>query len=164
MSSKTSNIVLRDKQKANSVSVDPQIVDQCEVFKAKGNDSFKRGQFHEAVEFYTDAINILPARHELLITLYNNRASGYLKTGEYKPCRDDCNYVLEMDWNNAKALLKRANAYEALEEWNDALTDYKLLMGSNPSPAVSLGLSRCNQAIEPAQKLTFVKKPTPGLY
>jgi tetratricopeptide (TPR) repeat protein len=163
-SKQPSNIVRSDKQKVFSVSADPQILEQCETFKAKGNDSFKRGQFHEAVEFYTSAINIMPAKHELLITLYNNRASGYLKTGEYKACRNDCNGVLEMDSNNAKALLKRANAYEALEEWNNALTDYKLLMGSNPSTAVSLGLSRCNQAIDPAQKPTGFKKSSAVLY
>ncbi|KAI8910132.1 hypothetical protein EDD86DRAFT_204591 [Gorgonomyces haynaldii] len=132
------------------VTCDPQTLKTVEDLKEKGNDAFKRGQFHEASEFYTKAIPLLPPGHLLLLTLYNNRASSRLKTGEYQSCLEDCNCVLKEE-RNTKALLRRAAAYEGLEDFSAAQNDYKTLMGIEPSKAVSLGLSRCSQALLPKQ-------------
>jgi tetratricopeptide (TPR) repeat protein len=116
-------------------------------FKDLGNDSFKRGQFSEAVEFYTKGISNSTNDAAMLINLHNNRSSAYLKTGEYRSCVDDCNRVFELDADNTKALLRRASALELLEDYQSALEDFRRLLAIEPSAAASSGLTRCNQAL-----------------
>lgn len=135
-----------------AVSATPVQLEQYALLKLNGNDAFRRGQFHEASEFYSSAMNILPPTHELQVTLLNNRASALLKIGEYKLCVEDCNRVQELELNNLKSLLRRANACEALEDWNAAIKDYQSLMILSPSPSVSQSLARCNQGL--AQKFS----------
>lgn len=145
---------IKPEAKSNEAYATPEQIEQSESIKAKGNDAFKRGQFQEAVEAYTNSMSVLPPDHKLRIILLNNRASALLKTGEYKQCILDCDNVLRIDNNNSKALLRRANAFEAIEDWSKALDDYRVLMGISSSPAVSLSLARCNQALEPKVKIT----------
>ena len=133
---------------------------ESESYKSLGNDAFKRGQFEEAVLEYTKAIEVLPPLHPRLVNLFNNRCSSYLKTGQYSDCITDCKMTLDIDPGNIKSMLRRASAYEALENWELAMIDYKFLMGIDPSAIISQGISRCNQAIAP--KLHTKKDPVPS--
>lgn len=51
-----------------------------------------------------------------LSTLFSNRASCHLKSGDPKACVEDCTSALDLNPNNVKTYLKRAQAYEMLEK------------------------------------------------
>jgi sperm-associated antigen 1 len=51
-----------------------------------------------------------------LSTLYSNRAACLLKVGDCQGCIIDCDSALALCPGTAKALLRRAMAYETLEK------------------------------------------------
>ncbi|XP_037658874.1 sperm-associated antigen 1 isoform X2 [Choloepus didactylus] len=100
--------------------------------KSQGNELFKNGQFSEAAFKYSAAIAQLePAGSESaddLSILYSNRAACYLKEGNCSGCIQDCNRALELHPFSIKPLLRRAVAYETLEQYRRAYVDYKTVL------------------------------------
>jgi tetratricopeptide (TPR) repeat protein len=133
-------------------------------YKEKGNAQFKAGQYADAEALYTSAIQCLPENHLNLVALFNNRAGARLKTGAYTDAVQDCNKVQELEPNEVKSLLRRATAFEALEKWEDAQSDYRKIMILDSSvKGVSLGLARCAKALAPvSQKSVPERKSGPS--
>ncbi|XP_073749142.1 sperm-associated antigen 1 isoform X1 [Callorhinus ursinus] len=100
--------------------------------KSQGNELFKSGQFAEAALKYSAAIAQLePAGSgsaDDLSVLYSNRAACYLKEGNCSGCIQDCNRALELHPFSIKPLLRRAMAYETLEQYQKAYVDYKIVL------------------------------------
>ncbi|XP_032982627.1 sperm-associated antigen 1 isoform X1 [Rhinolophus ferrumequinum] len=100
--------------------------------KSQGNELFKNGQFAEAALKYSAAIAQLePAGSgsaDDLSILYSNRAACYLKEGNCSGCIQDCNRALELHPFSVKPLLRRAMAYETLEQYQKAYVDYKTVL------------------------------------
>ena len=90
------------------------------------------------LEQYTTAIKGVPAGHSALIPLLNNRAVCYLKANIYKPCIADCMSVLEMSPSDTKALLRRAQAYEATESLDLALADFRSVSSLSPGDRMAV--------------------------
>lgn len=154
------------------VEADAEIMAKANAARVQGNEKFKLGQFGEAEENYTTAINLLPAGHDHQVLLCNNRAMSYLKTGHYKKCVEDCNTALELakssgggsstsegvtiHWRDQiiKALYRKAEAFENIEKYKDALTTYDELFKYEGSSNVKVnqGLSRCRRALNPKQQ------------
>ncbi|KAK0146387.1 Sperm-associated antigen 1A [Merluccius polli] len=101
-------------------------------FKNEGNRLFKNGQFGEALEKYTLAIDGCADAGvdspEDLGILYSNRAACYLKDGNSADCIQDCTRALELQPYSLKPLLRRAMAYETLERYRKAYVDYKTVL------------------------------------
>lgn len=133
-----------------NVAASSDQIDQTNKIRAVGNEYFKKGQFGDAEIEYTKAIAILPPKHSLLLPLYNNRAACRIKNGDNRGAVADCDVILEQDSTDLKALLRRATAFEALENWECARNDYRKLMGIDPNvKGVSVGLARTNAALQP---------------
>ncbi|XP_054446038.1 sperm-associated antigen 1 [Pteronotus mesoamericanus] len=100
--------------------------------KSQGNELFKTGQFAEAALKYSAAIAQLePAGSgsaDDLSILYSNRAACYLKEGNCSGCIQDCDRALELHPFSIKPLLRRAMAYETLEQYQKAYVDYKTVL------------------------------------
>ncbi|XP_065149332.1 sperm-associated antigen 1A [Paramisgurnus dabryanus] len=100
--------------------------------KNEGNMLFKNGQFGDALEKYTQAIDgCLEAgidSPEDLCILYSNRAACFLKDGNSTDCIQDCTRALELHPFSLKPLLRRALAYESLERYSKAYVDYKTIL------------------------------------
>ncbi|XP_051992680.1 sperm-associated antigen 1A-like isoform X1 [Xyrauchen texanus] len=100
--------------------------------KNEGNMLFKSGQFGDALEKYTQAIDgCLEAgidSPEDLCILYSNRAACFLKEGNSSDCIQDCTRSLELRPFSLKPLLRRAMAYETLERYSMAYVDYKTVL------------------------------------
>ena len=70
----------------------------------------------------------------------------------------DCDYILNIIAGDLKALLRRATAYEALENWEMARDDYKKIMNIDSSvKGCSMGLARVNAALKPKQKVENIQ-------
>ncbi|XP_033614836.1 sperm-associated antigen 1 [Fukomys damarensis] len=63
-----------------------------------------------------------------LSILYSNRAACYLKEGNCSGCIQDCDRALELHPFSMKPLLRRAMAYETLEQYGKAYVDYKTVL------------------------------------
>lgn len=57
--------------------------------RTAGSSQFNLGQYASAIESYSAAISSLPARHLLLLPLFNDRALARMRTGEYKAAAGD---------------------------------------------------------------------------
>ncbi|XP_055359369.1 sperm-associated antigen 1-like isoform X2 [Betta splendens] len=100
--------------------------------KNEGNLLFKNGQFADALEKYSHAIqgyteSGIDSPEDLCI-LYSNRAACYLKDGNSQDCIQDCTKALELQPFSLKPLLRRAMAYETLERYRKAYVDYKTVL------------------------------------
>uniref|UniRef100_A0A2K6BAI0 Sperm-associated antigen 1 n=1 Tax=Macaca nemestrina TaxID=9545 RepID=A0A2K6BAI0_MACNE len=113
--------------------------------KSQGNELFRSGQFAEAASKYSAAIALLePAGSEIaddLSILYSNRAACYLKGGNCSGCIQDCNRALELHPFSMKPLLRRAMAYETLEQYGKAYVDYKTVL------QIDCGLQLANDSV-----------------
>lgn len=100
--------------------------------KNEGNHLFKHGQFGDAIEKYTQAIEGCAEAGvdspEDLCILYSNRAACFLKDGNSTDCIQDCTKALELQPFALKPLLRRAMAYESLERYRKAYVDYKTVL------------------------------------
>ncbi|MEQ2251246.1 Sperm-associated antigen 1A [Ilyodon furcidens] len=100
--------------------------------KNEGNYLFKNGQFGDALEKYSQAIDGcceagIDSPEDLSI-LYSNRAACNLKDGNSSACIEDCNKALELQPFSLKPLLRRAMANESLERYGKAYVDYKTVL------------------------------------
>ncbi|XP_051921538.1 sperm-associated antigen 1-like [Hippocampus zosterae] len=100
--------------------------------KNEGNLLFKNGQFGDALEKYSQAIqgysDAGTDSPDDLCILYSNRAACYLKDGNSQDCIQDCTRALELQPFSLKPLLRRAMAYESLERYRKAYVDYKTVL------------------------------------
>ncbi|KAI7868369.1 uncharacterized protein EV154DRAFT_136345 [Mucor mucedo] len=146
----------------------------------QGNEKFKLGQFGDAEEAYTRAIEILPAGHDHQVLLFNNRAMARLKTGHYKQCVEDCDAAIALSkqsgdgssisegvtiqWRDQmiKSLYRKAEALENIEKYKDALATYDDLvkLEGTGNPKVNQGMSRCRQALNPRKATPQPRKTT----
>ncbi|KAL1915349.1 uncharacterized protein VTP21DRAFT_6807 [Calcarisporiella thermophila] len=162
------------------IPCDPSQLSTADGHRVRGNELFKIGQFGEAEQSYALAIASLPAKHVQLVPLYNNRAAAKLKTGDNRGCVDDCSLALEIigqDINSTelyegvhfmdhgkKALLRRATAYENMERYEDALSDYERLIVLDPrNKSVNEGMSRCRRALKGVPEASTPSSSVPNL-
>lgn len=134
--------------------------------KQAGNECFKKGQYGEATNMYSQAIKELEKSSkkspEDLGILYSNRAASYLKDGNCGECVKDCNMSLELYPFNVKSLLRRAAAYEALERYRLAYVDYKTALQIDCSiTSAQDGTNRMTKALTEAEGPSWREKLPP---
>lgn len=116
--------------------------------KRLGNNQFKEGNYTEAINWYSRAIELASSGgpNEELATYYSNRAACYSQTHSHKEVVADCTEAIKINPNMSKAFLRRAIAHEGLEKWQKAADDYKRVMELEPGASnASAGYSRCQK-------------------
>uniref|UniRef100_H2XMQ7 RNA-polymerase II-associated protein 3-like C-terminal domain-containing protein n=1 Tax=Ciona intestinalis TaxID=7719 RepID=H2XMQ7_CIOIN len=112
----------------------PEMPQSVLKIKNSGKELFLSGQYADAAQLYTKALNTLQAcadkspdlDHSCNIALlYNNRAACHLKVGDDKACIADCNEVLILKGMDTKALIRRAYAFEHMEKYQQAYLDFR---------------------------------------
>ena len=92
-----------------------------EALKAQGNALYKRGQYAAAARLYSQAIELAPEA----AAYYGNRSACYKQISNFDGTIADCTSVLEFEPDNVKALVRRAQAFEAVERYKLAIQDVK---------------------------------------
>jgi import receptor subunit TOM70 len=87
--------------------------------KAAGNKQFGSKDYNKAIDLYTKAIEL---RQDPIY--YSNRAACHQALGEWEKVIEDTTAAISLDSMYVKALNRRANAYEQVEKYRDALLDY----------------------------------------
>ena len=110
-----------------------ETLEDPEQLKEAGNDFFKKGEWDDALECYTEAIKKTKDDCEKQKAIYyKNRAACSLKKERFDDAVDDCNKSLEYVPNDPKALFRRCQAYEALDKVDSAYADAKMCHSLDP--------------------------------
>ncbi|NXY88097.1 TTC1 protein, partial [Alcedo cyanopectus] len=104
------------------------------ALKEKGNEQFKKGDYGEAEDSYSRALQICPACFQKdRAVLFSNRAAAKMKQDKTEAALSDCTKAVELDPNYIRALLRRAELYEKTEKLDEALEDYKAVLEKDPA-------------------------------
>jgi tetratricopeptide (TPR) repeat protein len=95
--------------------------------KEKGNEAFRAGDYEEALGYYTRSISLFPT-----IAAHNNKAIVFIKLGRYDNAIVCCNRALEMEPNNVKGLMRRAESYQLLKQFKAAADDLQVVLKLEP--------------------------------
>lgn len=102
--------------------------------KAEGNESFKTGQYADAMESYTEALRICPISSPAERSiLYSNRGATWARLEKKKVAIKDCTKAIELNPSYVKPILKRAQLYKETQNLDDALKDYQRVLELDPS-------------------------------
>lgn len=87
--------------------------------KIAGNKAYGDKSYNEAIDLYGKAVLCKPDP-----IFYSNRAACYNALGSWEKVVEDTTAAINLDNEYVKALNRRANAYEHLERYSEALLDY----------------------------------------
>ena len=112
---------------------DERLLVQAREAKERGNTHFKAGELPEALECYSEAIELAaPTEVEEVGVFFANRAAVFSRMGQHQAVCDDCDAALQRQPGYVKALLRRAQAKEALDQPSEALADMKKALEIEP--------------------------------
>ncbi|XP_057743124.1 uncharacterized protein LOC130961323 [Arachis stenosperma] len=99
--------------------------------KQLGNQCFSKGNYANALDFYTQALRKAPfedgdMENNLVATLYINRATVLHKMSLLTECLRDCTRALQICPSNAKAWYRRGKANASLGNYKDAMCDLNM--------------------------------------
>lgn len=119
-----------------------------ELHKERGDADYKNANFEGAVNHYTKCIDNLKkegkGESELALKAYSNRAACYKQISNFDGTISDCTAVLEIDPENVKALIRRAQAFEGVERYRFALQDVKTVLTMPSSKVGKPNADMCN--------------------
>lgn len=102
-----------------------------QMFFVQGNQALENGNFEEAIEHYTNAIQV----DKDFARAYNNRGVAYIESGDAHQAILDYNHALVIDGNYEECRLNRAYAYEKIGQFENSLKDISKLVSSTPDSA-----------------------------
>jgi len=113
-----------------------------EIVKLEGNKAFKIGEIDIAIKKYSEALALCVGTDEKTLQtradLYGNRAMCHQQRWAYSEVVDDCTECLNIIPNHVKSLVRRAQAYEALEKYKKSLDDFDRATLLAPSMDVAI--------------------------
>lgn len=98
-----------------------------------GNQYFKEEKFEDAASCYLKCINLNGNNKDELLAAHKNLAAVYLKLGRYEDAVKSATEALELCPSDVKALFRRCQAYDALEQYPNAIKDGLRIQHLEPS-------------------------------
>ena len=131
-----------------------------EEHKKRGDAHYKSGEYKNAIEDYTKALNGLPYNQRSLFVskVLNCRATCYFFICYHNDAIADCSTILEklQDTQNARARVQRAKAYEKTKQYIKASKDAKYVLNDiPPAKAGHSNREECNQIITRCQRASI---------
>ncbi|RDW71298.1 hypothetical protein BP6252_07861 [Coleophoma cylindrospora] len=112
-----------------------RLVQKLDRLKADGNAEFKAKRYQEAVDKYTEALEVDPLNKGTNSKLYRNRAVALVQMKEYARAISDCERAIALDPSYLAAKKTKANALGQSGNWEEAVREYKALAEADPSDA-----------------------------
>ncbi|XP_066016885.1 tetratricopeptide repeat protein 28-like [Pocillopora verrucosa] len=116
-------------------------------YRNEGNEAFKKGDFINAIHFYTKGIQMNCNEKELKVKLYHNRAIAHFKLGNHQDSLRDAEAAIELNPTFLKAIVRGATACVELKRFEEAITwrDKGLAIDKNNRILLSLGLQSVSE-------------------
>lgn len=102
-----------------NTEVNEEAVKAAEELKVQGNNYMKMGQYSEALDIYTEAINLNPKNH----VFYCNRAAAYSRLEKHWNAISDCKESIKLH-PTAKAYGRLGVAYSNMNMYQEARDAY----------------------------------------
>lgn len=112
-----------------------RMVQKLDRMKDEGNKEYKAGRYQQAVDKYTDALEIDPTNRGINSKLLQNRALCRVNLKDYKGAIADCERALQLDPSYTKARKTKAGALGQSGNWEEAVREYKALQEQDPNDA-----------------------------
>lgn len=90
-------------------------------WKQKGNAAYSSGDFNEAIEAYSAAIELSPGQSGL----YSNRSAAYLMLGDFENALSDANKCILLQSESYKGYGRKGAVYYAMSKYERAIAVYK---------------------------------------
>lgn len=119
-------------------------------FKDKGNAFVKEKKYKEALECYSQAINVDPNDP----ILYSNRSAMHSNLSEFKEALEDADKAIQLKPDYAKAYLRKGTALKGMNDIEGALAAFKDGLTKDPNNAQLKGAA---DEIEMSMKNPFLK-------
>ncbi|XP_066015061.1 tetratricopeptide repeat protein 28-like [Pocillopora verrucosa] len=119
----------------------------ADVYRNEGNEAFKKGDFINAIHFYTKGIKMNCNEKELKAKLHNNRAIAHSKLGNHQDSLRDAEAAIELNPTFLKAIVRGATACVELKRFEEATTwcDKGLAIDKNNGILSSLRLQSVSE-------------------
>ena len=138
----------------------------ADAIRLAGNGLFNSGRYEGAIGKYSEALDRLVgssrAASDLAVKCLNNRAACCCQLQQYRSAIRDCSDVLERAPDDAKALMRRAFSYEAIERYADALADMRRVVSLEPSSHASAACIRLQKFAQQSADLQQAEKAAPA--
>ena len=113
--------------------------------KEKGTQAFKKGNYEEALKFYTQAIENHPEQNRIL----TNRASCLNMMERYDEAIDDCEKALMIEPNcggcSSRTYIQKGKAYMGLGQFDEARKCYRSLRRVGQAVMADICLKKVNE-------------------
>jgi len=134
----------QDKKKEKWDMSMQERIEESRTLKGEATAAFKKGVFEEAKGLYIEAAEYLDDPYEstaeedqeaeeMRLTLHLNIAMCALKSNDFAETVSFSSKVLKVDSQNVKALYRRGVAHMALNNLEQAKTDFKVAMEKDPN-------------------------------
>ncbi|KAK2424536.1 TPR repeat-containing thioredoxin TTL1 [Trifolium repens] len=129
-------IISSDDASINDEELIQKALVQANEAKAEGNKLFVDAKYEEALTQYELALKVapdMPSSVEIRSICHANRGVCFLKMGKYENTVKECTKALELNPMYVKALVRRGEANEKLEHFEEAIADMKKILEIDPS-------------------------------
>lgn len=117
---------------------------QAHELKEEGNRRFQNKDYVNALQQYENALKLTPKTHPDRAIFHSNKAACLMqmKPIDYDSVIAECSLALHVQPRFARALLRRARAFEALGKNDLAMQDVRAILGTDPNHGDALDMTR----------------------
>jgi len=135
-----------------------RMVRKLEKLKEGGNAAFKSGRFQEAINTYTEALEVDPANKNTNSKILQNRALCLTRLKKWTDAVADCDKALELDPSYTKARKTRAKALGEGGNWEEAVREYKAIHEENPAePNIAKDIRNAELELKKSKRKDYYK-------
>lgn len=125
-----------------AVREDPDLRDAMMTIKAikaaatrkeEASEIFKANEYEQAIVAFDDCLAIDPLNLSFNSTICLNKAIALVKLNRNEEALASLNTCLKMQPQYAKALIKRGEVHQNLEEWEEAVADFGSAQAIDPA-------------------------------
>ncbi|KAF1935052.1 TPR-like protein [Clathrospora elynae] len=135
-----------------------RMVQKLERMKQEGNTAFKNGRFQEAIDTYSQALDVDPSNKNTNSKILQNRALCHTRQKSWRQAIADCERALELDPSYTKARKTKAKALGESGNWEEALRDLKAIAEENPSePGIAKEIRDAEMELKKSKRKDYYK-------
>lgn len=98
---------------------------KMDKLKKEGTDSYQAQNYKEAIERFSECLELDPLNHNFNSSILFNRASAFIQLAMQKEALADLNKAIEVNEEYVKALMKRAEIQFKMQNYEEAARDYE---------------------------------------
>jgi len=135
-----------------------RMVQKLERLKQDGNAAFKSGRYQEAIDKYTQALDVDAANKNTNSKILQNRALCNSKLKKWSNAISDCDKALQLDPSYTKARKTRAKALGESGNWEEASREFKSIHEENPSePGIAQEIRNAELELKKSKRKDYYK-------